>query len=96
MRRPDGHPILTCLNCPNARALPHQLPAQVAAHDQLAVLRADLEPADWEHRFGEPFARLSDLLRHHSPQDRDDARSRLAPGHRDLVQALLSGGLDLR
>jgi hypothetical protein len=88
--------FLHCLSCPNARALPHQLPAQVAAHDQLTTLRANLEPEEWRHRYGEPFTRLSDLLRHYSGEDREDARSRVLPGERDRVTALLDGRLDLR
>ncbi|MFE9614202.1 hypothetical protein [Streptomyces sp. NPDC006012] len=88
--------FLHCLSCPNARALAHQLPAQVTAYDRLAALRADLEPREWDLRYGEPFARLTDLLRNYSPQDQDDARSRVLPEDRDRVAALLDGRLDLR
>jgi hypothetical protein len=88
--------FLHCLSCPNARALPHQLPAQVTAHDQLATLRANLELDEWDHRYGDAFARLTDLLRHYSGEDRDDARSRILPEERDRVTALLDGRLDLR
>lgn len=88
--------FLHCLSCPNARALPHQLPVQATAHDQLSTLRANLEPDEWDHRYGEPFARLTDLLRHYSHEDCDDARSRVLPEERDRVTALLNGRLDLR
>lgn len=88
--------FLHCLSCSNARALAHQLPVQVTAYDRLATLRADLEPHEWDSRYGEPYARLTDLLRHYSPQDRDDARSRVPSEDRDRVAALLDGRLDLR
>jgi hypothetical protein len=59
-------------------------------------LRANLEPDEWDHRYGEPFARLTDLLGHYSGEDRDDARRRVLPEERDRVTALLDGRLDLR
>ncbi|HEV2639030.1 MAG TPA: hypothetical protein VGX23_28050 [Actinocrinis sp.] len=88
--------FLTCLSCPNARALPHQLPIQVTAHDQIAALRADLDPAEWDHRFGEVSTRLADLLGHYGIQEREDARARARPEDHERVMALLTGRLDLR
>lgn len=88
--------FLHCLSCPNARALPHQLPVQVTAHDQLSGLRSDLDPAEWEHLYGGPFARLNDLLRHYSGEERDHARRCALPEERDRVAALLDGRFDLR
>jgi hypothetical protein len=100
---PHDHPgdpcsasFLACLGCPNARALPHQLPVQVVVHDHLKTLRADLPPRAWEHRFGEAFSRLTSLLGHYTPEDRAAARDRVAPEDRHLADDLLSGRLDLR
>lgn len=88
--------FLACLSCRNARALPHHLPVQVSVHDRLAALRANLPPQIWDHRYGQPFARLSDLLGHYGPEERDDARERLSVADRLLVDDLMNGGLDLR
>jgi hypothetical protein len=88
--------FLQCLLCRNARALPHQLPIQTAAHDQLKTLRANLDPRLWEHRYGTPFARLTDLLGHYSAEDRNEARHQLSDVDRRLVDELLDGKLDLR
>ncbi|MFC9835579.1 hypothetical protein ACFVKB_17465 [Rhodococcus sp. NPDC127530] len=88
--------FLQCLLCRNARALPHQLPIQTAAHDRLKTLRANLDPGLWEHRYGTPFARLTDLLDHYSAENRDEARRRLSEADRHLVDELLDGNLDLR
>lgn len=95
-----GHPcdasFLQCLACSNARALPHQLPIQVAVHDQLAALRTNLDPATWHHRYGTAGARLTDLLGHYSTEDRHQARNQLTETDRHLVDDLLNGTLDLR
>ncbi|QSE87722.1 hypothetical protein JWS13_03515 (plasmid) [Rhodococcus pseudokoreensis] len=88
--------FLQCLLCPNARALPHQLPIQVATHDRLAALRTNLNPQTWDRRYAEPFARLTDLLGHYSVEDRDTARHRLSPEDRQLLDDLMNGRLDLR
>jgi hypothetical protein len=88
--------FLACLGCPNARALPHQLPLQVIVHDHLKTLRANLPPQAWEHRFGEAFSRLTSLLGHYTPEDRAIARNRITPEDRHLAGDLLGGRLDLR
>jgi len=93
---PCSASFLACPGCPNARALPHQLPLQVIVHDHLKTLRADLPPRGWEHRFGEAFSRLTSLLGHYTPEDRAAARDRITPEDRHLADDLLSGRLDLR
>jgi hypothetical protein len=100
---PHDHPgdpcsasFLACLGCPNARALPHQLPVQVVVHDHLKTLRADLPAQAWEHRFGDAFTRLTSLLGHYTPEDLAAACDRITPEDRHLADDLLSGRLDLR
>jgi hypothetical protein len=88
--------FLACLRCPNARALPHQLPLQVVVHDRFKTLRANLSPQTWEHRFADPFSRLTNLLNHYTPEDLDAARDRITPHEQRLVDDLLNGRLDLR
>ena len=88
--------FLACLGCPNARALPHQLPVQVLVHEHLNALRANVPAQAWEHRFGEAFSRLTSLLGYYTPEDRGAARDRITPEDRHLTVDLLSGRLDLR
>jgi len=93
---PCGASFLDCLDCPNARALPHQLPVQVIVHDRIKALRADLPPRAWEHRFGKAFSRLTSLLGHYTPEDLAAACDRITHEDRHLADDLLSGRLDLR
>ncbi|MFI0716383.1 hypothetical protein ACH4SK_38475 [Streptomyces inhibens] len=88
--------FLYCLRCPNARALPHHLPAQLAAHDHLTALRTDLDVHEWQARYAETAARLTDLLNHYSAPERDAARHRIGQVERARVAALIAGELDLR
>jgi hypothetical protein len=68
----------------------------VAVHDQLKVLRADLPPKVWDHRFADPFGRLTSLLSHYVLDDRDTARTQITAEEQHLVDDLLNGRLDLR
>jgi hypothetical protein len=85
-----------CLNCANARALPHQLPVQTALHDRLTGLRPNLDPQLWEARYAGPLARLRDILDHYSAAERDRARASVTERHITLIDALLEGRTDLR
>ncbi|CAG7603329.1 hypothetical protein JT723_29925 [Streptomyces bryophytorum] len=86
----------SCLNCPNARALPHQLPIQVALHDRLEALRPNMDPALWDMRYATPLARLSDILGHYSAAEREHARGSATDRHHTLITSLLDGRTDVR
>ncbi|MGD6754207.1 hypothetical protein [Streptomyces sp. BH105] len=86
----------SCLSCPNARALPHHLPVQIALHDRLEALRPNVEPQLWAVRFATPLARLRDILGHYSTAEHAHARASVTDRHRDLITSLLDGRTDLR
>ncbi|WP_206305496.1 hypothetical protein [Actinacidiphila soli] len=85
-----------CLNCANARALPHHLPVQIALHDRLAALRPNLDPPVWEARYAKPMAQLRDILTHYSAAEQNQARASVTDRHHTLISALLDGRTDLR
>ncbi|WP_329185930.1 hypothetical protein [Actinacidiphila glaucinigra] len=85
-----------CLNCANARALPHQLPVQTALHDRLAALRPNLDPQTWQARYALPLARLQSILDHYSAAEQTAARAAVTARHAALIDTLLSGRSDLR
>jgi hypothetical protein len=88
--------FLACLDCKNARALPHQLPVQVAVHDRLLALRPNLDPSVWRVRYETPVHQLKDIVDHYTPAEQEDARRPLPPDQERLVGDLLAGRLDLR
>jgi len=55
--------FLACLGCQNARALPHQMPVQLAAAERIAQLRGHLEPTLWQVRYEPRLQQLLDILR---------------------------------
>ncbi|MFE3219018.1 hypothetical protein [Streptomyces antimycoticus] len=85
-----------CLNCANARALPHQLPVQIALHDRLAALRPNLDPQTWQARYALPLARLRSILDYYSGAEQAAARVAVTARHIALIDTLLSGRTDLR
>jgi hypothetical protein len=85
-----------CLNCPNARALPHQLPVQIVLHDRLEALRLNMDPQTWETRYAAPLARLRDILGHYSRAEHERARASATEQHSSLIDMLLEGRTDLR
>ncbi len=85
-----------CLSCANARALPHQLPVQIALHDRLAALRPNLDPQTWQARYALPLARLRSILGHYSAAEQTAARAAVTARHATLIDTLLSGRTDLR
>jgi hypothetical protein len=99
-RTPPGTPCLesffVCLTCQNARALPHQLPVQLAVHDRILALRPNLDPATWRVRYQDTAARLKDILDHYGPTEHAHARTALTDAQRQLVEDLLEGRMDLR
>ena len=88
--------FLACLDCENARALPHHLPVQLALHDRLVDLRPHMGPAVWRVRFEKPLAQLADLIGHYNDADQDQARQQLTDRQQHLVDDLVDGRLDLR
>jgi hypothetical protein len=94
--RPCTASFLTCLDCRNSRALPHQLPIQVAVRDRITALRPNLDPAHWAARYGQPLTSLEEILGHYTIAQVDTARAAVTAQQRDLVEDLMTGRLDLR
>ena len=88
--------FLSCLDCPNARALPAQMPAQIAAAEQIAALRPHLSPAIWEARFRPRLDQLEEIVNTYTPAERDHARGQVSNQLRQMVSDLLDGRWDLR
>jgi len=88
--------FLACLDCENARALPHQLPAQIAAADRMVELRGNLDPVVWRIRYEPRLRRLHDILRAYTAAERESARSQINEGHQRVLADLLDGQWDLR
>lgn len=88
--------FLECLACPNARALPHHLPAQVAAADRITALRPNSDPAVWRAKYATVLGQLDDILGHYTPAEQDRARATATVELRSLVEQLLDGRWDLR
>jgi hypothetical protein len=70
---PQGEPgkpchasFLSCLGCRNSRALPHHLRVQVAVTHRLELLRANMDPATWQVRYGQAHGQLADILDRYS------------------------------
>ena len=100
---PHTHPgqvctasFLTCLDCVNARALPHQLPVQHAMAEQLAALRPHLDPTVWRARFQRRLHQLDDIFAAYTAAEHDQARAAITGQHRSLAGDVLSGDWDLR
>jgi hypothetical protein len=97
---PPGTPcsasFFACLECENARALPHQLPVQIVTRDRLLVTRPNSDPATWRTKYQTVVDRLEDILRHYTPAEQEQARAELSDGQRALIDDLLGGRLDLR
>jgi hypothetical protein len=97
---PPGQPctasFLACLDCRNARALPHHLPAQLAMAEQTQALRPHLDPAAWQARYQPRLHQLQDILTAHTTGELDQARSAVSTGHRRLAGQVLAGDWDLR
>ena len=97
---PPGQPcsasFLTCLDCVNARALPHQLPVQLAAADSIQALRPHLDPQGWSVRFAPRLQQLRDIASAFDTAEVARARHAITPDHQRLVAELLEGRWDLR
>lgn len=97
---PPGTPcrlsFLDCLDCVNARALPHQLPVQVAAADKIAVLRPRLDPAIWQARWEPRLQQLAAITAAYTPAEREQARQAITARQQQMIDDLLEGRWDLR
>ncbi|MFJ8630946.1 hypothetical protein [Streptomyces sp. NPDC093568] len=93
---PCAESFLACLGCENARALPHQLPLQIAALDQLNLLRAHVDPATWKARHAVHQERLEDLVGQYRESEQDKARRDLTEPQAQMINELMSGRMDLR
>lgn len=88
--------FLECLACPNARALPHHLPVQVTAADQITALRPNMDPRAWQAKYAPALGCLDDILGHYTLAEHERARAAVTGQQRDLVGQLLDGRWDLR
>jgi hypothetical protein len=88
--------FLTCLDCVNARALPHHLPVQHAMAEQLTALRPHLDPAVWRARFQRRLQQLDDIFAAYTAAEHDQARAAITGQHRSLAADVLAGDWDLR
>jgi hypothetical protein len=88
--------FLSCLDCDNARALPHQLPVQLAAADRIAALRPHLDPAVWRAHLEPRLRQLNEISSHYTPNERDRARRQVTDQQRRMVDELLQGRWELR
>ena len=88
--------FLACLDCANARALPHQLPIQLAAIDALEQLRPHLSPAMWARRYAPRLDQLRDITTGFQPAEIDRAKAEISDVHRHRINDLLEGRWDVR
>lgn len=97
---PPGTPcrlsFLDCLDCVNARALPHQLPVQLAAADKIAALRPHLDPVLWRARWEPRLQQLAGITAAYTPAERQQARQTVTPRQQQMIDDLLEGRWDLR
>jgi hypothetical protein len=93
---PCSASFFACLSCVNARALPHQLPVQITAADRIAALRPHVDPRTWRVRYEPLLQQLDDVIAAYPAAERDNARAAATDTHRQLVDNLLNGALDLR
>ncbi len=88
--------FLKCLDCPCARALPHHLPVQIAAHELLDRRRTQMTALRWAQRFAYPFGQLDELLTRAGDTAVECARAEIGPDHHALVARLFDKELDHR
>ncbi|MFD7498161.1 hypothetical protein ACFV8T_38565 [Streptomyces sp. NPDC059832] len=93
---PCAESFLACLGCENARALPHQLPLQIAALDQLTILRAHTDPASWKVLHSVHHERLADLVNHYHQSEQAQARQNLTDRQAQMINDLIGGRMELR
>jgi hypothetical protein len=87
--------FLACLDCGNARALPHQLPVQLALRDRLLALRPNAEPATWKARYEARVDQLEEIISHYKPAEQERQRRLLTSGQGVLIDDLLAGRMVL-
>lgn len=87
--------FLACLDCANARVLPHQLPIQLAAIDALEQLRPHLPPALWARRYAPRLDQLQDITTGFQPAEIDRAKAEITDEHRHRINDLLEGRWDV-
>lgn len=88
--------FLSCLDCLNARALPHQLPVQMAAAEHIAALRPHLDPAVWGIRWRPRLDQLEEIVNTYTATERQRAQAAITGEYRQMVAELVDGRWDLR
>lgn len=86
--------FLMCLGCPCALATPTHWHAIVATYDRIEAERFALPQIEWATRYGEPFARLSDLLGRLPEGAAARARAEVSEKTRAMVDRMLTGQLE--
>lgn len=88
--------FMSCLDCPNARALPSHLPVQIEVADRMTALRANIDPSAWRARYEPRLGQLADIIGEYTKAEQEQARRNLDDRQRRLVDDLMDGKLDLR
>jgi hypothetical protein len=87
---------MSCLDCPNARALPRHLPVQIEVADRISALRPNMDPPAWRSKYGTRLGQLADIIGEYTKAEQEQARRTLDDRQRRLVDDLMDGKLDLR
>lgn len=94
---PDGGcglSFLDCLGCTNARVHPgHHGPLALLRHS-MGNLRSVLPPRDWNHDWGDHYARLDDLKTKVGEGPWNQALTTTTAADRELIDLLLTGDLN--
>lgn len=88
--------FLSCLDCENARALPHQLPVQLAAAERIAALRPHLDPVVWDTRLRPRLDQLEEIVNTYTAAEREQARREVTSRQQQMIDEFLEGRWDLR
>jgi hypothetical protein len=88
--------FLACLDCPNARALPSHLPAQIAMADRLAQLASHLDPQVFKARYEPRLSQLRQIIAQHTTAEQAKAAGAVTAEQLALVDDVLAGRWDLR
>lgn len=87
--------FLLCAGCPCAVALPTHWPLIAATQRRLLEQRARMTELDWARKYGEPYARLTQLVDQMPDGARDRALDELTVAQSALIDRLVSGKANL-
>ena len=87
--------FLLCAGCPCAVALPTHWPLIAATHHRLLEQRDQMTEIDWAHKYGESYARLTQLVDQMPDGASDRAMAQLTVHQAALIDRLISGKTSL-